>query len=103
MPAGEGDSIWTVHQLRRRWKPTKERLSDADELPEVRIRIHRCCSWLQRVEEVAAMMSAGYTPMLETVYKDGVLVRDMSFAEVRSNARVPAERIALEATEVETA
>ena len=56
-----------------------------------------------RVEEVAAMMSAGYTPMLETVYKDGVLVRDMTFAEVRSNARIPAERIALEATEVETA
>ena len=55
-----------------------------------------------RVEEVAAMMSAGYTPMLETVYKDGVLVRDMTFAEVRSNARIPAERIAVEATEAET-
>ncbi len=55
-----------------------------------------------RVEEVAAMMSAGYTPMLETVYDNGVLVRDMNFAEVRSNARIPAERITVEATEVET-
>lgn len=45
---------WTVHLLRRRWKPTKNRLSEANELPEIRIRIHRCCSWLQRVEALEA-------------------------------------------------
>ena len=46
----------TVHRLCRRWKPTKNRLSAADDLPEIRIRIHRCCSWLQRVE---ALETAG--------------------------------------------
>ena len=51
-PGGKG-SDWTVRRLRRRWKPTKERLSNANELPEIRIRIHRCCSWLQRVEALA--------------------------------------------------
>jgi nicotinamide phosphoribosyltransferase len=56
-----------------------------------------------RVEEVADYVSQGYEPQLETVYDNGVLVRDMTFAEVRSNARIPAERIALEATEIETA
>jgi nicotinamide phosphoribosyltransferase len=56
-----------------------------------------------RVEEVADYVAQGYEPQLETVYKDGVLVRDMTFAEVRSNARIPAERIAVEATEIETA
>ncbi len=55
-----------------------------------------------RVEEVSAMMSAGYKPMLETVYDSGVLVRDMTFAEVRENARLPAERIRIEAKETET-
>jgi len=56
-----------------------------------------------RVEEVAAMMSAGYTPMLETVYDSGKLIRDMTFAEVRENAKLPAERINIEVVEaVET-
>jgi nicotinamide phosphoribosyltransferase len=56
-----------------------------------------------RVEEVAAMMSAGYAPMLETVYDNGKLVRDMTFAEVRENAKLPAERLSIEVAEtVET-
>jgi len=56
-----------------------------------------------RVEEVAAMMSAGYTPMLETVYDNGKLVRDMTLAEVRANAKLPAERLRIEEAEVELA
>ena len=56
-----------------------------------------------RIEEVAALEAQGYTAMLETVYDNGVLVRDMTFEEVRENAKLPAERIVIEATEVETA
>ena len=55
-----------------------------------------------RVEEVAELEAQGYTAMLETVYDNGVLVRDMTFEEVRDNAKLPAERIVIEATEVET-
>ncbi len=57
--AREPTEDWTVHLLRRRWKPTKNRLSEADELPGIRIRIHRCCSWLQRVEDLAAAGATG--------------------------------------------
>ena len=46
-----------------------------------------------RVEEVAEHIAAGGVPQLETVYDNGVLVRDMAFAEVRANAKLPAERI----------
>lgn len=53
-----------------------------------------------RVEEVAAMMSAGYTPMLETVYDSGKLIRDMTFAEVRENAKLPAEKEAADRLEI---
>ncbi|MCK5645000.1 MAG: hypothetical protein KAJ19_29640, partial [Gammaproteobacteria bacterium] len=44
-----------------------------------------------RVEEVADLETQGYVPMLETVYDNGKLVRDMTFAEVRENAKLPAE------------
>ena len=44
--------VWTVRDLRRRWKPAKERLSKAGEAEGLRIRLHRCCSWLQRVEQL---------------------------------------------------
>ena len=56
-----------------------------------------------RIEEVAELEAQGYKAMLETVYDNGKLVRDMTFAEVRENAKLPAERIAVETTEVETA
>ena len=46
-----------------------------------------------RIEEVARYEAEGFTPMLETVYDSGKLVRDMTFAEVRENAKLPAERI----------
>jgi len=42
----------SVRELRRRWKPTKERLRESDRHEPIRIRIHRTCSWLQRVEEI---------------------------------------------------
>ena len=41
----------TVHDLRRRWKP---RLAGSPRHEPLRIRLHRACSWLQRVEELPA-------------------------------------------------
>ena len=48
-----------------------------------------------RVEEVAEYVAKGYEPQLETVYDNGKLVRDMTLAQVRENARLPAERARL--------
>ena len=43
----------TVRDLRRRWKPHKERLlAEGDEQP-TSIRFHRACSWIDRVEKNA--------------------------------------------------
>ena len=43
----------SVHDLRKRWKPIKQRLTaDRDQHPTV-IRFHRACTWLQRVEAVS--------------------------------------------------
>ena len=42
----------TVHQLRRRWKPHKERLAAVRGDHPTNIRFHRACSWLQRLEEL---------------------------------------------------
>jgi len=46
------EDTWTVRDLRRRWKPTKERLIQSGTGEPLRIRIHRAFSWLQRVEEL---------------------------------------------------
>lgn len=40
----------SVHALRRRWKPHKERLQQQQSDQPTSIRIHRACSWLQRAE-----------------------------------------------------
>lgn len=42
----------TVRELRRRWKPTKERLKDSAQHQPLLIRMHRACSWLQAVEDL---------------------------------------------------
>ena len=42
----------TVRNLRRRWKPQKERLQQLDPEHPTNIRFHRACSWLQRVEQI---------------------------------------------------
>lgn len=44
----------TVIGLRSRWKPTKQRLVAAGTHEAIRIRIHRACSWLHRVEQIEA-------------------------------------------------
>jgi hypothetical protein len=42
----------SVHDLRRRWKPIKQRITaDRGDHPIV-IRFHRACTWLQRVEQI---------------------------------------------------
>lgn len=46
-----GSECLSVHELRRRWKPTKERiLASHDDHPTL-IRLHRAFSWVSRCEE----------------------------------------------------
>ena len=52
MPPADNNAMLTVRDLRRRWKPTNERLAASAEHERIRIRIHRACSWLQRVEDL---------------------------------------------------
>jgi hypothetical protein len=40
----------TVRDLRRLWKPHKQRLHDLDKNHPTPIRFHRCCSWLSRAD-----------------------------------------------------
>jgi len=54
------NQAWTVRDLRRRWKLTKEQLRGNPSHEAVMIRIHRAFSWLQRVEEL------GDGPVLDT-------------------------------------
>ncbi len=42
----------TVRELRRRWKPQKERLLRLEAGHPTHVRFHRACSWLQRVENL---------------------------------------------------
>jgi hypothetical protein len=42
----------TVRELRRRWKPAKDRLAGRRLYEPLLIRMHRAFSWLQRVEEL---------------------------------------------------
>lgn len=41
----------TVRDLRRRWKPAKDRLAAVRADHPTNVRFHRACSWLQRVED----------------------------------------------------
>ena len=43
----------TVHDLRRRWKPHKERLAALGGEQPTAIRFHRACSWMARVEQMS--------------------------------------------------
>lgn len=42
----------TVRDLRRRWKPTKERLNSEHDSHPTAIRVHRAFSWMARVEDL---------------------------------------------------
>ena len=42
----------TVRDLRRRWKPHKERLAALGGEQPTSIRFHRACSWMARVEQM---------------------------------------------------
>lgn len=45
------DSIATVRDLRRQWKPTRERLQRASSTHPLAIRMHRAFSWMTAVED----------------------------------------------------
>ena len=44
-------TVTTVRDLRRLWKPHKERLHGRDAEHPTNVRFHRACSWLQRAEQ----------------------------------------------------
>lgn len=44
------------------------------------------------IEDTYALFNEGYARALETVFENGKLVRDMTFAEVRENAVLPAQK-----------
>ena len=46
------DTGRSVRDLRRRWKPHKQRLREIASDHPTNLRIHRACSWLQRAEEI---------------------------------------------------
>jgi hypothetical protein len=45
-------AVFTVRELRRRWKPHKESLQAVQEHHPTAVRLHRAFSWLARVEQV---------------------------------------------------
>ena len=45
-------TVQTIHDLRRRWKPHKERLAALSSEQPTSIRFHRACSWMARVEQM---------------------------------------------------
>jgi len=49
---GDTATVRTVHELRRRWKPHKERLLARGGEQPTSIRFHRACSWLARAEQM---------------------------------------------------
>jgi hypothetical protein len=53
MMAAMTEACLTVHELRSRWKPTKQRLTAARENHPTAIRLHRAFSWIARCEKSA--------------------------------------------------
>lgn len=47
------DCAITVRDLRRLWKPHKERLNILNSEHSTNVRFHRACSWLQRAEQAS--------------------------------------------------
>ena len=45
-------TIPTIRDLRRRWKPHKERLGVLRKEHPTSVRFHRACSWMARVEQM---------------------------------------------------
>ena len=56
----------TIRDLRRRWKPHKERLATVRSEHPTAIRFHRACSWLSEVEQLDPVRHAE-SPASETV------------------------------------
>jgi hypothetical protein len=48
----ETTTVQTVHDLRHRWKPHKERLLALKGEQATSIRFHRACSWMARAEQM---------------------------------------------------
>lgn len=61
------ESVVTVRDLRRQWKPHKERLNGGGESHPTPIRFHRACSWLQRAEQIAALDDLDLTALTQWI------------------------------------
>ncbi len=61
------ESVVTVRDLRRQWKPHKERLNGGGESHPTPIRFHRACSWLQRAEEIAEFDDLDLTALTQWI------------------------------------
>ena len=46
------ETTLTVRDLRRQWKPHKERLQQLNPEHPTNVRFHRACSWLQQAESL---------------------------------------------------
>lgn len=50
---GNASNVMTVRDLRRLWKPHKERLAASGGEQPTAVRFHRACSWMARVERIS--------------------------------------------------
>ena len=91
-PTKPSQESQTVRDLRRRWKPHKERLNEIQADHPSSIRIHRAFSWLQHVEEtegeddlaLLSMRIAFNAPMENGILKAGSLMEIESAGELVS-------------------
>jgi hypothetical protein len=60
-------STVTVRDLRRQWKPHKERLNVSQSGHPTAIRFHRACSWLQRAEQLTETSDLGLTVLSQWI------------------------------------
>ena len=60
MKSAESPTIPTVHELRDRWLPHKERLNQSRDGHPTSIRFHRACSWLEETERLDANSHADH-------------------------------------------
>ena len=61
------ESPLSVRDLRRRWKPTKQRLNNQRDNHPTLVRFHRACSWLARVEEMGGEIEYDLALILQWV------------------------------------
>ena len=80
MPA----SPQTVHDLRRQWKPHKERLATVRSEHPTAIRFHRACSWMSEVEQLDPIRHADQILILQGNSSSAPVQRSLRCLEISS-------------------